>query len=41
MDPKWWEAPVDLSQYDGMTQEEIHRDMQREWFDLRKRMTAN
>jgi hypothetical protein len=41
MDPKWWEAPLDLSQYEGMTQEEIHKDMQREWSDLRKRMTAN
>ncbi len=41
MDPKWWDAPVDLSQYDGMTQEEIHRDMQREWADLRKRMSVN
>ena len=40
-DPKWWDAPVDLSQYDGMTQEQIHRDMQREWADLRKRMLAN
>ena len=25
----------------GMTQEEIHRDMQREWAELRKRMTVN
>jgi hypothetical protein len=40
-DPKWWDAPVDLSQYDGMTQEEIHRDMQREWAELRKRMSVN
>ena len=40
-DPKWWDQPVDLSQYDGMTQQEIHRDMQREWADLRKRMLAN
>jgi len=40
-DPKWWDAPVDLSQYDGMTQQEIHRDMQREWAELRKRMTVN
>jgi len=40
-DPKWWDAPVDLSQYDGMTQSEIHRDMQREWAELRKRMLAN
>ena len=40
-DPKWWDAPVDLSQYDGMTQEEIHRDMQREWAELRKRMAVN
>ncbi len=40
-DPKWWDAPVDLSQYDGMSQEEIHRDMQREWAELRKRMTVN
>ena len=40
-DPKWWDAPVDLSQYDGMTQQEIHRDMQREWSELRKRMSVN
>jgi hypothetical protein len=40
-DPKWWDAPVDLSQYDGMTQQEIHRDMQREWAELRKRMSVN
>ena len=40
-DPKWWDAPVDLSQYDGMTQQEIHRDMQREWTELRKRMSVN
>ena len=40
-DPKWWDAPVDLSQYDGMTQSEIHRDMQREWTELRKRMSVN
>jgi len=40
-DPKWWNAPVDLSQYDGMTQQEIHRDMQREWAELRKRMSVN
>jgi hypothetical protein len=40
-DPKWWDSPVDLSQYDGMTQHEIHRDMQREWAELRKRMLAN
>jgi hypothetical protein len=30
-----------LSQYDGMTQSEIHQDMQREWAELRKRMSAN
>jgi hypothetical protein len=41
MDPKWWDAPVDLSQYDGMTQHEIHKDMQREWVELRKRMLIN
>jgi hypothetical protein len=40
-DPKWWDAPVDLSQYDGMSQSEIHRDMQREWAELRKRMSVN
>ncbi len=40
-DPKWWAEPVDLSQYDGMTQNEIHKDMQREWAELRKRMVAN
>ena len=40
-DPKWWDASVDLSQYDGMTQQEVHRDMQREWADLRKRMLTN
>ena len=39
-DPRWWDAPVDLSQYDGMTQAEIHRDMQREWAELRKRMAV-
>lgn len=39
-DPRWWDQPVDLSQYDGMTQSEIHRDMQREWAELRKRMSA-
>ena len=41
MNPKWWDAPVDLSQYDGMTQHQIHKDMQREWADLRKRMLIN
>jgi hypothetical protein len=41
MDPKWWDAPIDMSQYDGMTQAEIHRDMQREWAELRKRMALN
>ena len=40
-DPNWWDAPVDLSQYDGMTQHEIHKDMQREWVELRKRMLIN
>jgi hypothetical protein len=30
-----------MSQYDGMTQQEIHKDMQREWAELRKRMLAN
>ena len=39
-DPRWWDAPVDLSQYDGMTQQEIHRDMQREWAEFRKRMAV-
>ncbi len=39
-DPRWWDAPVDLSQYDSMSQAEIHRDMQREWAELRKRMSA-
>jgi len=34
----WWNAPIDLSRYEGMTQEEIHRDMQREWAELRARM---
>jgi hypothetical protein len=38
LDPKWWDAPVDLSQYDGMTQAEIHRDIQREWAEFRKRI---
>jgi hypothetical protein len=38
LDPKWWDAPVDLSQYDGMTQAEIHKDMQRKWAALRSRM---
>lgn len=37
---RWWDEPVDLSQYDGMSQAEIHRDMQREWAELRKRMSA-
>lgn len=41
MDPKWWDASVDLSQYHGMTQGEIHADMKREWAELRKRMLAN
>jgi hypothetical protein len=41
LDPKWWDAPIDMSQYDGMTQSEIHKDMQREWAELRKRMAAN
>jgi hypothetical protein len=41
MNPKWWDAPVDLSQYDGMTQQEIHKDIQREWVQLRKRMLIN
>ena len=36
----WWNAPIDLSQYDGMTQHEIHRDMQREWAAFRARMLA-
>ena len=36
----WWNAPIDLSQYDGMTQHEIHRDMQREWAEFRARMVA-
>jgi len=36
----WWNQPIDMSQYDGMTQEEIHRDMQREWAELRARMVA-
>jgi hypothetical protein len=40
-DPAWWDAPVDLSQYDGMTQGEIHADMKREWAELRKRMSVN
>ena len=40
-DPKWWDAPVDLSQYDGMSQGEIHADMKREWAELRKRMATN
>ncbi len=34
----WWNADIDLKQYDGMTQQEIHRDMQREWAALRARM---
>jgi hypothetical protein len=37
-DPRWWDAPVDLSQYDGMSQSEIHSDMKREWAELRKRI---
>ena len=41
LNQKWWDAPVDLSQYDGMTQQEIHKDMQREWTELRKRMLIN
>ena len=41
MDPKWWDTPVDLSQYDGMTQGEIHLDMKREWAELRKRMSVD
>ena len=36
----WWNADIDLSQYDGMTQHEIHRDMQREWAQFRARMDA-
>jgi len=40
LDERWWNQPIDLSQYDGMTQAEIHRDMQREWAELRARMTA-
>ena len=36
----WWNAEVNLSQYNGMTQHEIHRDMQREWAKLRARMVA-
>ena len=28
------DAPVDLFQYDGMTQAETHRDIQREWTEL-------
>jgi hypothetical protein len=40
MSEEWWNAPIDMSQYDGMTQEEIHRDMQREWAALRARMRA-
>lgn len=40
-DPAWWNAPVDLSQYDGMTQGEIHADMKHEWAELRKRMATN
>jgi len=40
-DPKWWDAPVDLSQYAGMSQGEIHADMKREWAELRKRMATN
>lgn len=37
----WWNAPIDMSQYDGMSQEEIHRDMQREWAEFRARMVGN
>jgi len=29
-----------MSQYDGMTQAEIHRDIEREWAELRARMAA-
>ena len=36
----WWNADIDLSKYDGMTQHEIHRDMQREWAEFRARMVA-
>ena len=36
----WWNAEINMSQYDGMTQQEIHRDMQREWAALRARMLA-
>ena len=38
---EWWNRPIDLSQYDGMTQSEVHADMKREWSELRKRMALN
>ena len=40
LDERWWNEPIDLSQYDGMTQAKFHRDIQREWAELRARMAA-
>jgi hypothetical protein len=40
-DPKWWDAPIDLSKYDGMTQHQIHRSIQIEWADFKKRAGIN
>lgn len=39
-DPRWWDEPVDLSQYDGMSQAEIHRDIQREWAEFKSRNSS-
>lgn len=38
LDEKWWDRPIDLSQYDGMSQGEIHQSMKDEWAELRERM---
>jgi predicted Holliday junction resolvase-like endonuclease len=40
-DPRWWDAPVDLSKYDGMTQGQIHKSIQIEWADFKKRAGIN